>query len=368
MPDYPCIADDITPEWLTDRFRSRGILESGSVDSVEEIGQPKADRTASNLELSHTSETEGTPPHKVFYKYNTNGRDRVANRRHCAAVREAIFYDEIDASADPIGPACYDVGGNYDEGEVYLLLEDITDSHYLVDKAESASPFGGWASFETVPVERFTETAERLATFHARWWDHPRINQADLASGAGDMLSAPMTATQAFVDRTLTSEWKNAFLVGLERRGEPDPAASCELRETAIGAWPGIYERRRNSGNRTLMHVDLHLRNVLFRNTDHRPIVIDWEGLTTGIGIIDIAHLLATSMLSPQYLKVLDEAVVTAYHDALVKAGVTSYSFEDCQTDYRLAWVALMPQAWSGDPFTRAVLHQFRQHNCADLL
>lgn len=311
----------------------------------------------------------GDCPASAFFKYNTNGRDCVDPKRHCAAVREAIFYSEIDAGCDhPIGPRCYDIGGNFDAGEVYLILEDITDSYILVDKADTPSPYGGWASFETAPFDRFIETAKRLAKFQARWWDHPRIKQADLSSGTGDMLSTAMTSTVAFVERTLTPQWETNVFDGLKKRGEPDPESARETIRRVIQTWPAIYRERKTRGNLSLMHVDLHLRNVLFHAQTGDPLVIDWEGLTTGIGIIDIAHLAATSMLSPAYLDRLDDLLVPAYHEALVEAGVTGYSLDECQADYRLAWVALIPQAWSGDPFTRSVLHQFERHRCIELV
>ncbi|MBS12811.1 MAG: hypothetical protein CME19_14545 [Gemmatimonadetes bacterium] len=305
-------------------------------------GQPKADRTASNLSIEYSPDASGKLPERAFFKYNMNGRDRVAVRRHCAAVREALFYDEINRGLDdPIGPEAYDIGGDYDDGVAYLIIEDIADDHYLVDKADVDSPWGGWAPFETVPAERFVETTRRLARFQAAWWNHARITEPDLSSSTGDMLSVPMTGTETFVEKTLTDEWEDNIVEGLEKRGEPDPSASRETMRAAIEAWPDIWKDRASQGNLSLMHVDMHLRNVLFRKTDDRPILIDWEGLTTRLGIIDIAHLIATSMLSPDYLSRLDGLLVPAYHEALIEGGVTGYSLEDCERDYRLAWLAL---------------------------
>jgi hypothetical protein len=73
-------------------------------------------------------------------------------------------------------------------------------------------------------------------------------------------------------------------------------------------------------------------------------------------------------MLSARYLDQLDGLIVLAYHRALVKGGVTGYTLNNCQDDYLLAWVALIPQAWEVTPFTRAVLHQYRKHQCDQLM
>ena len=41
---------------------------------------------------------------------------------------------------------------------------------------------------------------------------------------------------------------------------------------------------------------------------------------------------------------------------------------DDCRDDYRLAWVALMPQAFGGGPFHRSVLAGFWVWDCEGLL
>ena len=120
MTDFPRRGEEITADWLTSRFISNGFISEGLVSSVEETRQPKADRTASNLSITYSENAEGVLPAKVFFKYNTNGREGVDEPRHCAAVREALFYSEFDSDG-LIGPQCYDAGGDFDNGEVYLI-------------------------------------------------------------------------------------------------------------------------------------------------------------------------------------------------------------------------------------------------------
>ena len=264
MIGFPKTADGITVDWLTDRLKTNGLLTGGRVTSVSVTGSPNPDRTASTIAIAYSADATGERPATAFYKYNTNGRDRAVPR-YCAAVREARFYSEIDSdSAGPVGPACYDVGGDFDKGGVYLLLEDISESHFLVDKADTPSPYGGWAAFETVKADRFVEIATRLATFQARWWDDPRIREPDLSTGTGDMLSTVMTASETFVEQTLTEEWYEGAVDRLTRYGEPDPPAAANLMRQVIEAWPEMYAARMAQSHITLMHVDLHLRNVLF--------------------------------------------------------------------------------------------------------
>ena len=290
--------------------------------------------------------------------------------RHCAAVREAVFYAEISPPLkNPISPRCFDAGGRFDDGEAYLILEDISESHLLLDKADVPSPYGGWASFETVTPEQFAAIVEALAGFQSHWWNHPRISVADLSSSTGDMLSAVTTASASFLEQTLTKDWEKSVVERLAECGEPDAEAAMRLMRDAILAWPGLFEERFARGHLTLMHGDLHLRNVFFPASKKlEPLVVDWEGLTTGVGIVDVAHLLAASMLSDTYVAELEEDLLKRYHDTLTNNGVGSYSLDDCYDDYRLAIVALVPQAWDGSPFTRSVLTLFRRHHCDRLI
>ena len=297
---------------------------------MEEAGQPKADRTASRLSVEYSRDAVGVLPKKVFYKFNTNGRDGVSEPRHCAAVREALFYSEFDRDGS-IGPECYDTGGDFETGEVCLILQDITEDYVMLDKADVPSPYGGWASFETVTHETYGAIAEKLARFQALWWDNPRIQASDVSSYTGDMLSLVYTATDEFVRKKITEEAREEFIKGITRYGEEDPGASADLVWKVISGWPALYNARVSQANLTMMHCDLHLRNVLFPASGVLdPLFVDWEGLTTGIGIADLTHLLVSSMLSAEYLSELECGLVERCHSTLVGEVVDGYSLEDC--------------------------------------
>ena len=369
MSAFPRAAIEITPSWLTERLAANGLLTGGRVVAVAPTGQPKADRTASTIAIQYSPDAAGNLPYRAFFKYNANGRDRVEVRRHCAAVREALFYTEISPRCGGIAPRCFDAGGDLNDGEAYLILEDISASHVLLEKADVPSPYGGWASFENVAIEQFAAIVRAMARFQACWWDDPRIAEEDLASGTGDMLSMVMTASASFVEGTLTDAWEARVIGRLERYGEADPKSAMCLMRDAISAWPNLFRARIGRRDTTLMHGDLHLRNVLFPACGElEPLIIDWEGLTTGVGIADVAHLLATSMLSRDRAADLEDSLLSQYHGELIQNGVECYTLEDTWSDYRLALVALVPQAWDGSPFTRSVLSLFRRNHCETLI
>ena len=66
-----------------------------------------------------------------------------------------------------------------------------------------------------------------------------------------------------------------------------------------------------------------------------RPVVIlDWQGLGYGLGTIDVAYWLGTSMATEER-RSHERALVDHYHDALIGHGVRDYSRERCWNDYR---------------------------------
>jgi len=87
-----------------------------------------------------------------------------------------------------------------------------------------------------------------------------------------------------------------------------------------------------------LLHSDYRLDNLLFAPTgaDDPVIAVDWQVVTVGLPLRDVAFLLATG-LSPEDRRAGERAIVDAYHRRLVELGVTGYDAERCWDDYRYA-------------------------------
>jgi hypothetical protein len=63
---------------------------------------------------------------------------------------------------------------------------------------------------------------------------------------------------------------------------------------------------------------------------------VDWQVVTVGLPLRDVAFLLATG-LSPEDRRAGEHGIVDAYHRRLVELGVTGYDAERCWEDYRYA-------------------------------
>jgi hypothetical protein len=65
-------------------------------------------------------------------------------------------------------------------------------------------------------------------------------------------------------------------------------------------------------------------------------IAVDWQVVTVGLPLRDVAFLLATSLM-PEDRRAGERAIVDAYHRRLVELGVSGYDSERCWDDYRYA-------------------------------
>ena len=133
-----------------------------------------------------------------------------------------------------------------------------------------------------------------------------------------------------------------------------------------------------------LVHGDYRPDNIVF-DTEFRgcPITaIDWQLTARGKGAVDISYL-ATFGLTVDLRRAIEDSLLSVYHTTLVSEGVTGYSMNQCQADYRLGILypfRVMVQALAnldlsndrGQVLAQAVLERtsaaLRDHDLAGLL
>ena len=84
-----------------------------------------------------------------------------------------------------------------------------------------------------------------------------------------------------------------------------------------------------------LLHGDYRADNLLFDPERTAVTVVDWQTLSVGLPLRDLAYFTATS-LAPERRAELERDLVATYHRALGTHGVTDYDGETCWRDYRL--------------------------------
>jgi aminoglycoside phosphotransferase (APT) family kinase protein len=88
----------------------------------------------------------------------------------------------------------------------------------------------------------------------------------------------------------------------------------------------------------TLLHGDYRLDNILYRpNGD--LVVVDYQGVAKGRPGWDVAYFI-TSALTPD-LRSDQDVMLRRYHDALIVAGVTDYSWQQLIDDVELTKVLM---------------------------
>ncbi|WP_040494838.1 phosphotransferase [Ilumatobacter nonamiensis] len=80
----------------------------------------------------------------------------------------------------------------------------------------------------------------------------------------------------------------------------------------------------------TLLHGDYRLDNLLFR-PNGEIVVLDLQGLGSGRPAVDVAYFITTALTAEHCAE--EVALLRVYHDALVEAGITGYSFDQLRRD-----------------------------------
>lgn len=185
-----------------------------------------------------------------------------------------------------------------------LVLEDITDA-----RAPTQAQGGSLAD---------TRAALRvLAAFHAHNWmrtevveRHPRVWPVDRAC----------RVYQANYVRNLANfqqRYRDRVSPEMFRRLDDIQERAATLNQSLAAApW-------------TLLHGDFRLDNLLFRDDDIT--VLDLQSLGYGRPAVDVAYFVTTALNGEHRSQ--ETQLLRTYHEALVEAGVTDYSYETLLDD-----------------------------------
>ena len=88
----------------------------------------------------------------------------------------------------------------------------------------------------------------------------------------------------------------------------------------------------------TLLHGDFRLDNILFR-PDGEIVVLDYQLVARGRAGFDVAYFITTALTVEHRSE--ESRMLRRYHDALVSAGVTDYSFDQLVSDVEVTKIAL---------------------------
>jgi hypothetical protein len=150
------------PSYLTEALRRSGVLGDGCISAVAVKNSRKTILSQIiRLDLSYTGAAAAAPGSIIL----KTGLPERADARWNSGRHEVAFYTHI-ASAMPalLVPRCFDAVWDAGTNAWHLLLEDLTDSHLILQN---------WPLPPTLEQSRRIIAAR--AHFHAAWWDDPRL-------------------------------------------------------------------------------------------------------------------------------------------------------------------------------------------------
>ena len=344
-------AEDITPQWLSEVLRREGSLNRGHVVGIKRTAsRALLFSTVSHLEIEYSADAPAAAPGRLFLKVSNSSLMPMASAARPSDELE--FYNSIASmmKAAPV-PRCYDAAFSSETGSSYLLLEDLSETHY--------SPL--LPSFQE--CERAVDC---LAELHAFWWEHTQLgkrvgrtlSEQEISAMAQLAASNYINLADELGDR-LSEKWRSIY-------------------QSVIETFPRPWVRLKSTRGLTLTHGDAHAGNFLFpRSTTSGSIfLIDWQLWHVHKGPRDLAFMM-TLFWEPERRAQMELALLRRYYERLLTCGVRGYGWDECWKDYR--WSAIrnifIPVHWSRNraeafwwPQLERALSAFEDLNCIELV
>jgi hypothetical protein len=309
---------------LTEVLRKSGVLGDGRVaDVAVESSRPTIMSRIIRLRLTCEGATADTPRGLIL----KTGLPERADAKFKSGPQEVAFYTQLAALMPArLVPRCFEAAWNADKNDWHLLLEDLTDTHFIAT---------AW------PLPPTMEDCERIITArarcHAHWWDDPR-----LGSSIGTWVPAVDNPLQHFAAE---------FARFADRVGDRLPVERRRLFERFIDAGARLSERYHSHRNITITHGDSHVWNVFLPKTGASDDVriFDWDGWRVDVGTDDLAYMMALHWY-PDLRREFERPLLDHYHAELVARGVTGYDRRALDDDYRLSvlWQIITP-VWQAE-------------------
>lgn len=227
-----------------------------------------------------------------------------------AYERESRFYGQLAADIE-LAPRPFFSDFDPDSGVFCLITEDVS---YMRpgDQVEGCT------------FEEAAAVTQSVAEFHSTFWTEvpdERLNWVPAFDGGS-----------GYFERMHSVAWRQ-----LERSLDYVPRG---LVEAAHRVAPHVSDikSRLSQPPVTLVHGDLRLDNVFLGDSSHGEGIklIDWQAIRLGRGMYDLAYFLSTS-IPVELRRQRQGELIATYSESLSLNGVTGYTLEDCNEDFRWA-------------------------------
>jgi hypothetical protein len=320
MSTIPASAAEIDAAWLTAVLDGAEVTEVRAEDLGAGLGLLGQ---VTRLHLTYGGDEPGPPT--LIAKTRSPSPESVFVAQVMGFYdREVSFYRELAADLELRTPRCHHAAIAEDGARFVLLLEEITGAR-TIDQITGASR----ADTETL--------VDQAVVLHARFWDSTELWALDWLP--------PINTPLFLAAADLAAEKLPRYLDYWA--GKVPPEALHFVRDLTPH-YPALLDWWVDQGHPTFAHMDYRADNFLFGGSAGADTVtvLDWQLSVRGVGVWDIANLLAGS-LTVEDRRAWESDLVHRYHDGLLAAGVPGYDWDRCWRDYRCA---IGQQAWSTCP------------------
>ena len=300
MTGVAVTADDITPAWLSSAL---GLPVARVTTARVGTGQMGA---TYRLAIAYDGDAPG--PERLVAKLAA--ADPQARMRVAEGYRKEVqFYSHIQPTVDVRAPRCWYVA----------ISEDATTFTLLLDDLAPATP-GVQANGCAVPTA--LNAVRNVAGLHAPRWNDSTLLGIDFLS--------MFNAESASLIGTVLGDATESFV---KRFDGARAAEDVETLRDAAAATAGWLTARPEPF--ALLHGDYRLDNLMFSPDGHTVTALDWQTLSVGPPLRDVAYFLGNS-LETEMRRAHEADIVRAYREELLRRGVTGYDATQCFDDYRL--------------------------------
>ncbi len=309
MPAIPT-SEEITPGWLTARLRDAGHARAEVLDfTAERIGTGQLGKCF-RYRLRLAGDDPAVPRTLVGKFPSDDPTSRATGVALRNYIKEVSFYRELASRLSISRPRCYYAEIEGEGPEFALLLSDLAPARQGDQLAGCSAEVARAAVLELVGL-------------HAPSWNDASLRGV---GWIGEPSRDHVAAYQGLYRSNLAG-----FLERYGARLDPDQREIiADVAESKGPPWELLGDPF------GLVHIDYRLDNLLIdeRASPPRVSVVDWQSITLGNPLADVAYFLGAGPL-PETRRAIEREVVRDYHAALVRAGVADYTAEQCWNDYR---------------------------------
>jgi len=311
MTRLPTSSAEISPEWLTERLRAAGTIDSTTVvSSIERDLMGAGIGFMGEVGRIKVSYAGGVGPATMICKIPT--QDPTIRGMLAAAKvfeREARFYADVAPALDVV-PEALGIASDLEHDDHVLILEDL--GHLRV---------GDQAAGVNLKDARATMIA--AARLHARFWQNDDLESIDWM---------PMANSDGMkIGREVYKASLPGFLQVFAHAIDADMVSVMERYGDNVHQ---LLDRIAQMPN-TVVHFDFRLDNLFFDDSNQNVWMIDFQTSSKGGGAYDIGYFMSQSV-PIDVRRAHEDSLLHTYHDELVRLGVKGYSFDQFFQDYRV--------------------------------